>query len=274
MPMIGSSTPLPVARVAGTNSVKPKNPWLVWPQAKVSARFKLICIPYAGGSAYIFNSWPKHLPDWLQVCAIQLPGRGRRIQEPALTRLSAIVPQLTEALLPHLGQHFAFFGHSMGAMISFEVIRELKRKHKVGAMHLFVSGCYAPHIPDPNPLHSLPDQEFIDELKRLQGATPAELDNSELMQLMLPTLRADCLVTETYTYQQDLPLECPITVFGGTEDTIAKEEDLTQWQRHTNGRFACHIFPGKHFFFESAETSILKIVSREICTGLAIRSSI
>jgi len=274
MPMIGPSTSSPLSRFRGTSTVTPRNPWLVWPQLKASARFQLICIPYAGGSAYIFNDWPKHLPDWVQICAIQLPGRGRRIKEPAFTQLSAIVPPLAEALLPYLGRRFAFLGQSMGALISFEVIRELRRIHKLRASHLFVSGCFAPHIPDPNPLHSLPDQEFIGELKRLQAIAPAALDNSELMQLMLPTLRADCLVTETYAYQNDLPLECPITIFGGTEDTIAKEEDLEQWQRHTNGRFSRYIFPGKHFFFETAETSILQIVSREIGKTLDALASI
>jgi len=255
---------LPVSRFNGASTVTLRNSWLVGPQLKASSRFQLICIPYAGGSAYIFNNWPKHLPEWVQLCAIQLPGRGRRIKEPPFTRLSAIVPPLVEALLPHLKKRFAFFGHSMGALISFEAIRELRRIHKLGASHLFVSGCFAPHMPDPNPLHSLPDHELICELKRLQGIAPAQLDNSELMQLMLPALRADCLVTETYAYQDDSPLECPITVFGGAEDTIAKEQDLTQWRRHTNGRFSRYVFPGKHFFFEAAETSILQIVSREI----------
>lgn len=264
MPMIGPGTSLPFSRFKSSNPMLPRNPWLVWPQSSSTEGFRLICIPYAGGSAYIFNNWPKHLPKSVQVCAIQLPGRGRRIKEPAFTRLSDIVPPLTEALLPHLGSRFAFFGHSMGALISFEVIRELRRVHRLKAMHLFVSGCFAPHMPDPNPLYSLPDHEFVDELKRLQGVPPAELDNTELMQLMLPTLRADCLVTETYAHKNDLPLECPITVFGGTEDTIAKERDLAEWQRHTTRQFSRHIFPGKHFFFDSAEVAILQIVGREI----------
>ena len=150
-------------------------------------------------------------------------------KSPPLRSSPAIVPPLTKALLPHLGSRFALFGHSMGALISFEVIRELRRVHRLKALHLFVSGCYAPHIPDPNPLYPLPDHQFIEELKRLQGVPPAELDNSELVQLMLPTLRADCLVTETYSHQEDLPLDCPIIghasvmlVLGGpvTEDKV------------------------------------------------------
>ncbi|MGC2474874.1 MAG: alpha/beta fold hydrolase, partial [Candidatus Sulfotelmatobacter sp.] len=267
----GPSTFLSVSRFKNGNLAMPRSPWLVWPQPRSAARFQLVCIPYAGGSAYIFNDWPKHLPESVQVCAIQLPGRARRIKEPAFTQLSAIVPPLTKALLPHLGSRFALFGHSMGALISFEVIRELRRVHRLKALHLFVSGCYAPHIPDPNPLYPLPDHQFIEELKRLQGVPPAELDNSELVQLMLPTLRADCLVTETYSHQEDLPLDCPITVFGGTEDTIAKEDDLAEWQKHTNSRFSKHIFPGKHFFFDTAEAEILQIVSRDI--GRAFISS-
>lgn len=247
-----------------------RNPWLVWPKVNAAARFQLVCIPYAGGSAYIFNDWPKFLSNLVQVCAVQLPGRGRRIQEPAFTKLSAIVPPLTEALVPHLGSHFALFGHSMGALIGFELIRDLRRRYRRNAAHLFVSGCYAPHIPDPNPLYSLPEQEFIDRLKQLQGVPPVGLDNPELVQLMLPTLRSDCLVTESYVYADDIPLQCPITVFGGTEDTIAKEEDLAQWERHTTSQFLQHIFPGKHFFFEAAQASILQIVSREITKTLSI----
>jgi medium-chain acyl-[acyl-carrier-protein] hydrolase len=255
---------LSLAKPRSANMMMPRDPWLVWPQFRSGARFQLICIPYAGGSAYIFNDWPNHLPDFVQVCAIQLPGRGRRIQEPAFTKLSAIVPRLAEALIPHLRTDFAFFGHSMGALIGFELIRELRNSHHRNAAHLFVSGCYAPHIPDPNPLYALPDEKFIDELKRLQGVPPAGLDDWELVQLMLPTLRADCMVTESYRYHDGLPLECPITVFGGTEDTIATEEDLSQWERHTGSNFSKHIFPGKHFFFQSAEAAILDIVNREI----------
>lgn len=194
--------------------------------------------------------------------------------EPAFTRLSDIVPPLTEALLPHLGDRFAFFGHSMGAMIGFEIIRQLRRAHRRKAMHLFVSGCYAPHIPDPNPLFSLPDHAFVEKLKQLQGAPQGELDNAELMQLMLPTLRADCLVTETYACKNDAPLECPITVFGGTEDTIARQEDLAEWQKHTTGQFSQYIFPGKHFFFDAAEAEILQIVSRELGRVLVASASI
>lgn len=256
--------PLHSFGLRGSNAVLPRNPWLVWPQPRGNACFQLICIPYAGGSAYIFNHWPKQLPNSMQVCAVQLPGRGRRIKEPAFRRLSDIVQPLTEALLPYLGSRFAFFGHSMGALISFEMIRRLRKVHRLKATHLFVSGCYAPHIPDPNPLYSLPDQELIEKLKRLQGVPPSELDDAELMQLMLPTLRADCLVTETYSYKNDEPLECPITVFGGTEDTIAKQEDLGEWQRHTSAKFSQYIFPGKHFFFDSAEPEILRIVRREL----------
>jgi medium-chain acyl-[acyl-carrier-protein] hydrolase len=190
--------------------------------------------------------------------------------EPAYTELSAIARPLAEALVPHLGKEFAFFGHSMGALISFEVMRELRKVYGKEAAHLFVSGCYAPQIPDPNPLYKLPDHEFLAEINRLEGTPAAELQSTELMQLMLPTLRADCLVTESYIFQEDLPFECPITVFGGTEDTIAKPEDLEKWRKHTNAAFSQHAFAGKHFFIETALTSILQIISREINKTLAV----
>jgi medium-chain acyl-[acyl-carrier-protein] hydrolase len=255
-------------------SVPARNPWLMWPRPNSRTGFQLVCIPYAGGSAHIFNSWPKHLPDFVRVCAVQLPGRGRRIKEPSATTLTAIAQPLAEALAPHLGKRFAFFGHSMGALISFEVMRELRKVYKLEASHLFVSGCFAPQIPDPHPLHRLPDREFLAEINRLEGVPRAGLESVELMQLMLPTLRADCLVTEAYVYQDDMPFECPITTFGGLEDHIGTQEYMAQWRKHTKSSFSQYTFPGKHFFFDAAESSILQIVSRDIDKVLTAPASI
>jgi medium-chain acyl-[acyl-carrier-protein] hydrolase len=163
---------------------------------------------------------------------------------------------------------FAFFGHSMGAGIAFELSRRLRRLGGIEPTHLFVSGRRAPHMPDADrPLHRLPDAEFIDELRRLNG-TPAEvLDHPELMEMMLPLLRADFSVSETYTCEPRPSLSCPLTVFGGTRDHHAGPGTLEGWREHTVGRFDLRMFEGDHFFINTEQTQVLRALDGALVTA-------
>ena len=183
--------------------------YVTYPKRNSQARLRLFCFPYAGGNSFIFCSWLNNLPADVELSAIELPGHGTRMAEPLLTRMTELVAAIASDLLPHLDKPFVFFGHSMGAWVSFEVARWLQSNHDLYPMHLFVSGARAPQLPKlRSPLHQLPEAEFVAALRRLQGTPEAVLEHAELMALMLPILRADFAVLETYTYSPQTPLPC------------------------------------------------------------------
>ena len=225
------------------------------------AELRLFCFPYAGAGASIYRTWPQKLPPIVEVRAVELPGRGTRLRERPFLGLLPLVEHLGEALEPYLDKPFVFFGHSMGALIGFELARLLRREGKSLPLHLLVSGHRAPHLPSKHrPIHSLPEPEFLEELKNLDGTPEAVLQNSELMELLSPVLRADFSVCETYYYHEEPPLSCPITAFGGTEDRDVDRSMLEPWRLHTEGRFTLHMLPGNHFFLQSSENELLRIV--------------
>jgi surfactin synthase thioesterase subunit len=238
--------------------------WLTCPRPNPAAQVRLFCLPYAGGAAHIFRNWHVGLPGEVEVHLVHLPGRAMRMMEPPFTRIADLVDDLAPAVQSKLNKPYAVFGHSMGALIGFELVHVLRKQTGLEAAHLFASGCSAPHIPDPNPIHMLPDGEFIDALRALNGIPQEILQHEELFELILPTLRADMLMTEKYEPLVRDPLRCPITVFGGLEDPIIYREHLEQWQQHTSGEFLLQIFPGDHFFCHTEEARLLTAVSRQL----------
>jgi medium-chain acyl-[acyl-carrier-protein] hydrolase len=239
--------------------------WISRLRPQPQSRLRLFCFPYAGGGAPIYRSWPGELPPTVEVCAVQLPGRGPRIMETPFTRMPALVSALTDALLPLFDKPFAFFGHSMGAWIGFELARSLQSKHAIAPQHLFVSGAGAPHVPSRElPLHALPEDEFIEALEGLNGTPKELLESEELMQLMLPILRADFAVCETYTYKNGSILNCPITAFGGLQDRRLHRSDIKAWSAETNSVFSMKMFPGDHFFLHTSATLLLPLLTAEL----------
>lgn len=242
-----------------------QTPWLLPSRLNTESRLRLFCFPYAGGGAFIFRDWQAGLSAEIQICPIQLPGRGRRILESSFTRLAPLIEALTTALLPHLDKPFAFFGHSLGAIISFEVARHLHGEYGLKPQHLFVSAHRAPQIPDLDPpTYDLPQTEFIEELKRLNGTPPEILQNNELMRLMIPLLRSDFELVQTYAYAAGPPLDCPISAFGGLRDFEVDREQLKPWHEHTKAAFALRMFPGDHFFIHTARQLLLTAISKDL----------
>ena len=152
----------------------------------------------------------------------------------------------------------------MGAMVSFELARQLRRSHGVQPLHIFASGCHAPQIPDSNIIHHLPESELIKELHRLRGTPKEVLENRELLSIVLPIIRADCMITETYVYTNEPPLNCPISVFGGLRDPLVKREELEAWREQTNASFSLRMLDGDHFFLHKSQAFLLSIIAREI----------
>ncbi len=230
------------------------------------ARLRLFCFPYAGGGASIFREWSAKLPPTVEVCPIQLPGREHRWRERPFTRLLPLVETLASDLQPLLHLPFAFFGHSMGALISFELAQQLRRRHGKTPVHLFVSGARAPHLPalDP-PIHHLPDTVFLGALRRRYNGMPEEaLLNAELMQVVLPALRADIEMCETYVPTIGAPLASPISAFGGQYDTKIGYDGVVGWYAQTWGAFTFRFFPGGHFFLSSAQLALFRVISAEL----------
>jgi medium-chain acyl-[acyl-carrier-protein] hydrolase len=226
---------------------------------------RLFCLPYAGGSGHIFYPWRDKLPKTVELGIIQLPGRATRMSETPFRQMAPLVAALTTALQDHLDKPFCLFGHSMGAAVAFELARALEGQgHCVEK--LFVGGRRAPQVSDPDdPTWQLPEAEFIAELKRLNG-TPAEvLAHAELMQLMLPLLRADFELSETYQYRQKAPLSCDITVFAGEGDDITVD-DQQAWCTQTQAAFALRWLPGDHFFLHSCETEFLQLLATDLAS--------
>jgi medium-chain acyl-[acyl-carrier-protein] hydrolase len=245
----------------------PKKPpqWLATLAPRPQARIRLFCFPYAGGDALaIFRKWPELLPPAIEVCPVQIPGRGIRVAEPPFTNLILIVKAIGEAIQHRLDKPFIFFGHSMGAMISFELARLLRKERGIEPLHLFVSGRRAPQVPDLDPpTYNLPEPEFLEELKRINGTPKEALEHPELMNLMLPILQADFQVCQTHMYVSESPLSCPITAFGGLEDEATREE-LEAWNQQTVKRFSLHMFPGDHFFLRAQQSTLLRILTSQL----------
>lgn len=241
------------------------NPWIQCLRPNPQARLRLFCFPYAGGGAWNFRAWADNLPHPLEVCAITLPGRGHRFQEQAFTQMSPLVQAIASAMGSYLDQPFAFFGHSMGGLVSFELARFLRRGTQHHPVHLFVSGRRAPQLPATDqPIHALPDPEFLQALRRLNGTPKAVLENAELMRLMLPTLRADFTIFETYTYTPEPPLRLPISTFGGLQDAEVSIEALEAWREQTSNKFSLQMLPGDHFFLHTSQVPLVQLISQEL----------
>ena len=241
-------------------------PWVLSPRPNSQATFRLFCFPYAGVGPSIFRPWVAGLPAHLEVRLIQLPGREGRWREPALTNVADIADQVTRALLPHLQLPFAFYGHSLGALISFEVTRRLRAAGYAMPRHLFLGAHRAAQLSNPHfAMRHLEDGPFVDELRRRYDGIPQSvLDNPELLELMLPCLRADFTAYETYEYRPEAPLECPISAFGGDADAYVGTDEVAAWHEQTRDRFRMRVVPGNHFFLQMQREEVIAAVLADL----------
>lgn len=244
----------------------PNEPWIQYWQPKPQARLRLFCFHYAGGGASLFRLYPTHVPAEIEIWPVQLPGREQRRLEQPFSALPALIDALQQALLPYFDGPYAFFGHSMGALVSFELARALRRRgHRPGPLHLGVSGHRAPQIPNhKTPTYNLPEPQFLEALRHLNGTPEEVLRHDELMQLLLPVLRADFAVCETYSYRPEAPLACPISAFGGRNDVDVPTTSLEAWREQTQNTFRCRFFAGDHFFLHKEQQALLTALSQDL----------
>jgi surfactin synthase thioesterase subunit len=204
------------------------------------------------------------LPEWIDVQPVQLPGRAGRSGEPLATRMDTLLPGLTEGLLPFLDRPFAIFGHSMGALLAYELAHRLQQRMAMPA-HLIVAGHSAPHLPQPElAVHHLPDAELLDVLRGYHGTPPEFFANPALVAALLPVIRADFSVNDTYVYRHRAALRCPITVLAGLDDVTTPLGALPEWARHTRAECEIHVLPGGHFFTNTAVGEIAQIIARKL----------
>lgn len=226
---------------------------------------RLVCVPHAGAGASVFSDWAGLLPERVELVAIQLPGREERQFEAPFDDLKPLVRVLVQVLRPYLGVRVALLGHCAGALLAFELARELRRRLGAEPSHLFVASHAAPHLPSSGVrLSGLPDGEFRTQLGALGGTPPAVLENTELWNLMLPSLRADVALWEGYRYVEDEPLTCPITAFGGAADEGVNRGALEAWRPHTTGAFRLHVVQGGHFIVGDAAAELTRAVTEEL----------
>lgn len=248
-----------------TISPGPHKRGLVHHDENPDARLRLFCLPYAGGGAAIFRSWSDHLPSSVEVLPIELPGRGRRVHEAPFKSITEMVNSVTRFVAARSDKPFALFGHSMGSIIGFEVARKLRRENLRQPARLFASGRRAPQVNESTPpTHNLSKEEFLEVLQQLNGSAPEALQNAELMELMLPTIRADFKAIETYTYSHEPPLDCSITAFGGLQDHHVGREPVECWKTQTNSSFRLHWIPGDHFFLNTHRQQLLDVLAQEL----------
>lgn len=239
-------------------------PWLIRYNGDDSSAIRLFCFHFAGGSALAFKSWAQYLPDDVELIAIQLPARDGRYSEPALTDMSQVIAGLIPVIAPYLDKPYIIYGHSLGALIGYELIRTI---HKMGlaSPKLFVASAHrAPHlVARAKPIYTLSDKEFITKIGRFEGTSKIILENEELMSAFLPRIRSDFQILETYDYQPYVPLDTPILALMGRDDTHVNETELLGWAEHTKKNFRCHFFEGGHFFIKIAEKELLNVINHE-----------
>ena len=241
------------------------NRWLERSGGRGLLRLRIFCFPHAGSGTRIFRSWADELPLNFEVCAIRLPGRESRYSEPAFRQLEPMVESLVPALQPFLDIPFVMFGHSMGALLAYEVTRRLLTINAVEPVALFVSAHRAPQLPTRHrALHDLPRDQLIAELKALHDAPVEAFDDEDFIDVVLPTLRGDLELAETYKFVDGPMLSCPVIAMGGTFDASVVPEELDRWRAITEGSFKLLLFEGDHFFVDNPSTSFLPVLRREL----------
>lgn len=238
---------------------------------------KLLCLPYSGASAMVYSRWRRTLPQWLRVRPLELPGRGARFGEPLQTDMHVLARQLAKELIPAVRQPYVLFGHSLGALLAFELAHALRELGCPPPLMLFASGTAAPtrrEDYEKGYAQAKSDTELIAELRELQGTPEEVLASRELMSLTLPILRADFLMCGRYHYRQPPRLALPIHVLGGTRDRSSLEQ-LQAWAAETASDFSLDMFEGGHFFIHEHESRVLQVITERLSSRrVAVRGEV
>lgn len=251
--------------------------WFISPVPLPEAKLRLFAFPYAGGGVPVYRRWAQALAPHIEFHVLQLPGRGARLEQQPFTRMSDLLEAVFSEFQALTDRPCAFFGYSMGGLVSFELARRWRRESGALPRHFFVAACQAPqlfhlrHKKREVPVHQLSEPDFLDYLKSMDFA-PAEtlLNHPTLRELFLPTVRADLEIGETYVYQAEAPLACPITTFGGDRDPLVSIEELSAWREQSAVGFRQVMLERKHDFLESDREFLLGEVLKDLSPYLSL----
>lgn len=235
--------------------------WFLVPRPSRAPRLRIFCIPFLGGLGSVFSGWVRHLPEEIELQALQLPGRPPRHAEAAHSRYPELVDALRDALLPRLDAPYAIYGHSLGALLAFGLAHALRDAGAPAPEHLFLAAYPAPHLHNPvGDIAGLPEAEFIEGLKRLRGIPEQVLADSELLNVFLPSLRAEIALLNSYAHEARTPLAVPATILGGTHDHVVTAAEIDAWRQHFAGAVDVREIDGGHYFVKDAPRSVVDVV--------------
>jgi surfactin synthase thioesterase subunit len=240
------------------------DPWIRRFHHEPNSRVTLVCFPHAGGSASFFYPVSDAMQSTVQVVALQYPGRQDRRQEKPLTTVADLADASFTALRPLMDRPLAFFGHSMGATLAFEVALRMKTELLTGPVTLFASGRRAPSKHRVETVHQRDDEGIVTELKNLSGTDSRILGDLELLRMILPAIRSDYTAAETYRYQPGPKLECPVIGLVGDSDPKVTLDEARAWGEHTTGGFELRTFPGGHFYLAQHQRAVINLISDQL----------
>ncbi|MEO6828780.1 MAG: alpha/beta fold hydrolase [Acidobacteriaceae bacterium] len=241
---------------------------IVRPQPEAASR--LFCFPHAGGGPMAFFDWPERLGKQVECVCLQYAGRGQRLREQPLVSVGALVREIIAGFERWTDKPFAFYGHSFGGVVAFELARALRSIGLPGPHHLFVGATRPPHLELPfSPIHGLGDKEFVEKVQARYGGIPAAIYNQpDILEMFLPAMRADFTAYETYRFATGEPLEIPISAFAGKDDAAVLPESLPEWSLHTVAEFDITLLPDGHFFSAASGGEVIGALQNRIAAHL------
>lgn len=240
--------------------------WIILPAKRPSAAVRLFCFPHAGVGTSAFRGWGEALDESIEVCLVQPPGREGRLRESIPASVRELAPELAGHLGEFLDRPFAFYGHSLGALLAFETARAVRRLQGRQPVHLFVGAAPAPQLPwEHSPLRCLPESQFLFEIQNRYGEIPEQvLADEEMRKLLLPVLRADIAMVEAYEYVSEAPLDCGISVLCGSQDRMVSPGSAEAWRAQTSRDFSLRVVQGNHLFLQPQRLQLARLISERL----------
>lgn len=240
-----------------------RNPWYLEYKKNPKAAIRLFCFHHSGGGASAYYPWVESLSPYIEMISIQLPGREDRFTEPLINSLRDILDALTEGFHLYTEKPFFVFGHSLGGLIAFELVKSIYQRYSLYPQHIIISAAKAPHMPfRMKTLSSLENKILKEELKIYNGIDEGILNNDELLDLFLPIIRNDFSISERYYSTDVVSLPCDILHLSGDLDVSVNEEEIQAWKAYTAGKFEHISFQGGHFFLKNHQKNIIKLINQ------------